>query len=132
MPLGVWLIGRAGYPVVFVAGALASLAGLAAVRGLPGRDPGRGQPLGVLAGLRAPALLRPSIVFSTTAMAAGVVVTFVPITMAHRSGNLAAVALLAQPAASTLSRWWAGRYGDHHGAARLLAPAVTPPRPVGW
>ena len=36
-----------------------------------------------------------------------------------------AVALLVQPAASTLTRWWAGRFGDRHGAARLLAPAVV-------
>jgi predicted MFS family arabinose efflux permease len=124
LPLGVWLVGHAGYQVVFVAGAVAALAGLAAVRGLPGRQPEPERGLGVLAGLRTPALLRPSTVFSTTAMAAGVVVTFLPIAVGHASGNLAAVALLAQPASSTLSRWWAGRYGDQHGAARLLGPAV--------
>jgi predicted MFS family arabinose efflux permease len=125
LPLGVWLVGRVGYPVVFVAGALTALAGLAAVRGLPGRRPEPEQPLGVLAGLRTPALLRPALAFSTTAMAAGVVVTFLPIAVGHSSGNLVAVALLVQPAASTLTRWLAGRFGDRHGAARLLAPAVV-------
>jgi predicted MFS family arabinose efflux permease len=124
LPLGVWLAGHAGFPVVFVAGAVAALAGLAAVRGLPGREPEPERPLGVLAGLRTPALLRPSVVFSATAMAAGVVVTFLPLAVGHGSGNLAAVALLVQPAASTLTRWWAGRHGDRHGAARLLVPAV--------
>jgi predicted MFS family arabinose efflux permease len=124
LPLGVWLAGRVGYPVVFVAGGLASLAGLAAIRGLPGRRPRPERELGVLAGLRTAALVRPAIVFSTTAMAASVVVTFLPIALGHATGSLGAVALLVQPAASTLSRWWAGRHGDRHGAAGLLAPAV--------
>src|SRR5215211_7804952 len=39
LPLGVWLVGEAGYPPVFVAGAAAALAGLAVVPGLPGRPP---------------------------------------------------------------------------------------------
>jgi len=43
----------------------------------------------------------------------------------HASGSLAAVALLAQSTASTITRWWAGRYGDRHGtAAGLLVPVV--------
>jgi predicted MFS family arabinose efflux permease len=126
LPLGVWLVGQVGYPLVFVAGALAALAGLVAVRGLPDREHAeRQQPLGVLAGLRTPALVRPAAVFSTTAMAAGVVVTFLPVALGHASGSLAAVALLAQPAAATLTRWWAGRHGDRHGGtAGLLVPAV--------
>jgi MFS family permease len=32
--------------------------------------------------------------------------------------------LLVQAAASTVSRWWAGRYGDRHGHTRLLVPAL--------
>jgi predicted MFS family arabinose efflux permease len=125
LPLGVWLVGRAGYTAVFVAGALAALAALAAVHGLPGRQPEPERPLGMLAGLRTPALAKPSIVFAATTMAAGAVVTFLPIAVGHTAGNLVAVALLVQPATATLTRWWAGRYGDHHGAARLLAPAVV-------
>jgi len=124
LPLGVWLAGHAGYPPVFVAGAVAALAGLAVVPGLPGREPKPEQPVGVLAGLRTPALVRPSIVFSATAMAAGVVVTFLPLAVTQASGNLAALALLAQAAAATLTRWWAGRYGDRHGPAGLLIPGV--------
>src|SRR5512133_4191274 len=49
LPLGVWLVGRAGYPPVFVAGAVAALAGLAVVPGLPGRRPAAEQAVGVLA-----------------------------------------------------------------------------------
>lgn len=171
LPLGVWLAGEIGYPPVFVAGALAALAGLAAVPALPGRAPrpgprapvpGRppapardqaaapaaapGRPpapehgqtpaqhtygqapaqraLGVLAGLRTPALVRPSIVFAATAMASGTVVTFLPVAVPPGSGDLAAVALLTQAAASTLTRWWAGWHADRHGTGRLLAPGV--------
>lgn len=124
LPLGVWLVGRVGFPVVFVAGALAALATLVAVRRLPGRQPGPERSLGVLAAIRTPALLRPAVLFSTTTMAAGVVVTFLPIAASSASRGLVPVALLVQSATSTLTRWWAGRHGDRHGAARLLAPAV--------
>ena len=124
LPLGVWLAGHAGYPPVFVAGGVAALAGLAVVLGLPSPAPGSEKPVGVLVGMRMPALVRPLIVFSATAMAAGIVVTFVPLALPSTSGNLAAVALLAQAAAATLTRWRAGRYGDLHGPARLLMPGV--------
>jgi MFS family permease len=33
--------------------------------------------------------------------------------------------LLAQGLTATISRWWAGRYGDRHGHARLLAPGLA-------
>src|SRR5215207_2446518 len=108
LPLGVWLAEQFGYPLVFVAGAVTALAGVAAVLGLPGREPRSEQPLGVLAGLRTPALVRPSVVFAATAMAGGVVVTFLPAAVTHVSGNVVAVALLTQAAAATLTRWAAG------------------------
>ena len=145
LPAGVWLAGWAGYPAVFVAGAVAALVGLAAVPGLrrratPGHGPaasakgcaasadGHGaseRPMGVLAGLRTRALLRPSVVFAATTVAGGVVVTFVPLAVTAASGGLVAVALLVQSAAATATRWWAGRHGDRHGTAGLLAPAVV-------
>ncbi len=81
--------------------------------------------LGVLAGLRTPALLRPALAFSTSAMAVGVVVTFLPVRAGASSGGIAAVALLVQAATSTQTRWWAGRHGDRHGAARMLAPGLV-------
>ena len=68
LPLGVWLVGRAGYPPVFVAGALAALAGLAVVGGLPGRqrgperagrDPDRAAHPGPSRGRRSPSRPRP-------------------------------------------------------------------------
>jgi predicted MFS family arabinose efflux permease len=124
LPLGVWLAGRVGYPPVFVAGAAAALAGLVVVPGLPAREPDQERPVGILAGLRTPALLRPSLAFSATTVAAGVVVTFLPLAVPRAAGSLAASALLVQAATATAARWWAGRHGDRHGTARLLPPGV--------
>ena len=125
LPLGVWLVGRAGYPPVFVAGAVATLAGLAVVPGLPGREPVPEDQVGVLAGLRTPTLVRPALAFSATAMAAGVVVTFLPLAVPGGSAGLAALALFVQAAGSTLTRWWAGRFGDRHGPAVLFVPGMV-------
>jgi MFS family permease len=147
LPLGVWLAGRIGYPLVFTAAAVAAMAALAAVPGLPGRpSPGRpapgrpapgsaghppasppaaAPPLGVLAALRAPALLRPGIVFVATTTAAGIVVTFLPIADHRATGGLTALALFAQAASATLSRCVSGWYSDRHGPARLIIPALA-------
>jgi predicted MFS family arabinose efflux permease len=127
LPLGVWLVEQVGYGPVFTAGALAALAGLAAVPGLPRRERQAGDDpaVGFLAGLRDPALRRPALAFSATAMAAGVVVTFLPLAVAGASGNLAAAALLVQAVVGTITRWWAGRHGDRHGPGSLLLPAVV-------
>ncbi|HKE99454.1 MAG TPA: MFS transporter [Actinomycetes bacterium] len=124
LPLGVWLAKNVGYPPVFVAGAVAALATLVVIPGLPGRTAQSEQPVGILAGLRMSTLLRPSIVFATTAMAAGVVVTFLPLAVTGGSGNLAAMALFVQGATATAARWWAGRHGDRHGSAGLIIPGV--------
>jgi MFS family permease len=135
LPLGVWLTGHVGYTPVFAAGAVTALAALVAVPGMPGRPaaaaqrPGAGpaaaeRPMGILAGLRTAVLLRPAIVFAATTIAAGVIVTFLPLAVSGGSSGLAAVALFAQPAASTVTRWLAGRHGDRHGPARLLIPGL--------
>jgi predicted MFS family arabinose efflux permease len=125
LPLGLWLAEQAGYAVVFVAAALAALGGLAVVPGLPrGERQAGDQPVGLLEGLRSPAMVRPALAFSASAMAAGVVVTFLPLAVPEGSGHLAAVALLVQAAAATLTRWWAGRHGDRHGPAGLLVPGM--------
>jgi predicted MFS family arabinose efflux permease len=125
MPLGVWLAGLVGFSPALLVGGLASLAGLVAVAALP-RDlmaveAGR-RPLRVLDALRTPTLIRPSIVFAATALGGGAVLTFLPVAVPH--GGLASVALLTQALAATGSRWWAGRYGDRHGAESLLMPGT--------
>jgi predicted MFS family arabinose efflux permease len=124
LPLGVWLVDQVGYLGVFVAGALATLAGLAVVPGLPGRAAAQEPPVGILAGLRSPALVWPAVSFAATAMAAGVVVTFLPLAVGG-SGGLAAMALFVQAVGSTFWRWWAGRHGDRHGPAVLLVPGIV-------
>jgi len=150
LPLGVWLAGRIGYPLVFTAAAVAALAALVAVPGLPARlshgrpaagpagdepaDPAGRQPasppastppLGVLAALRSPALLRPGLMFAVTTTAAGIVVTFLPIADHQATGELTALALFAQTASATLSRCVSGWYSDRHGPARLIIPALA-------
>jgi predicted MFS family arabinose efflux permease len=124
LPLGVWLAEHVGFPPVFVAGAVASLACLVVMPALPGRAQGAAPPVGVLAGLRAPAQTRPAMVFLLTAMGAGIVVTFLPLAT-RASGGLAAPALFANATAATLARWWAGRYGDRHGQSSLLVLGVV-------
>ena len=126
LPLGVWLAREIGYAPVFATGALASVAGLVVVPGLPDRAalPEGASPVGILAGLRTPALIRPSLVLMATALATGVVVTFLPLVVPRSAGDLAAWALLAQALSSTLSRWWAGHHGDRHGPHRLIVPGV--------
>lgn len=122
LPLGVWLVGHFGYPVVFAAAAAAALASVALVATLPegaADDAHSGSPL---AGMRRPAIMRPALVFAATAVAGGVVVAFLP--SAVHSG-VAVPALFVQSAAATLTRWLAGRHSDRHGAAGLLVPAVV-------
>lgn len=124
LPLGVWLAAHVGYASVSVAGAVAALAAVAAVPGLPDREPTSARAVGVVAGFRAAALARPAVVFATTALAAGIIVTFLPLAVSSESTGLVALALLVQPAASTVARWAAGRHGDRHGPARLVLPGL--------
>ena len=79
----------------------------------------------VLSGLRVPGLARPAMVFAAVTLAAGVLVTFLPLAMPGNSRHAAAVALLTQVGLTPVARWAAGRYGDRHGPSRLLVPAVA-------
>jgi MFS family permease len=131
LPAGIWLAGHLGMTVVVVLTAATALVPLAVFPWLPGTARGAtagaggaGQPVGLLAGLRDAGQLRPSLVFAASTVAAGVVVCFLPLATG-RSGNIAATGLLAQALAATLSCWWAGRYGDRHGHARLLVPGLV-------
>jgi len=59
---------------------------LSVVPGLPGREERAAErPVGVVVGLRTPALAWPVLVFAATTMAAGIVVTFLP--LAVRGGR---------------------------------------------
>ncbi|MFG3224099.1 MFS transporter [Kitasatospora sp. NPDC048194] len=124
MPLGVWLAGHAGYGAVFTAAAVAALAAIPSVPGLPDRLRASGRPIGIAEGLRTADLLRPAATFAATAVAAGIVVTFLPLAVPASAAGVVAVALFVQPAASTLARWLAGRHGDRHGPAALVLPGL--------
>lgn len=125
LPLGVWLAHHLGYTFVFITGGLVTLVAVTAVLFLPNRPPKAEETLGLGSGLRTPGLLYPALVVLATAVASGAVVTFVPLAVVGSAGGIAALALFVQAVASTAGRWWAGRYGDRHGANRLLVPAVA-------
>ncbi|MET9958244.1 MFS transporter [Streptomyces sp. NPDC006326] len=124
LPLGVWLAQYAGHGVVFAVGAVAPLAAIPSVLGLPARLSESGRPVRMAEGLRRPELFRPAAVFAATAMAAGIVVTFLPLAVPSSATTPIAVALFVQPAASTMARWLAGRYSDRHGTTALLVPGL--------
>jgi MFS family permease len=130
LPSGVWLADNTSYAVVIAITAVSALAPLVAVPWLPGRaddraeaDHGTAPSAGLLASLRSGGQLRPSLVFAATTVAAGVAASFLPLA-AGVSGGVAALGLFVQAAASTVSRWWAGRRGDRHGHAGLLVPGL--------
>ena len=127
LPAGVWLAGHYGYAMVLVLTVAAALVPLAVFRKLPRMaDPGEpdaGRSTGLLDGLRRYGELRLALIFAATTVAAGVVVSFLPLA-AGASGSIAGAGLLVQALTATISRWWAGRHGDRHGHARLLVPGL--------
>ncbi|HEY7487058.1 MAG TPA: MFS transporter [Streptosporangiaceae bacterium] len=123
LPLGVWLVGRFGYLVVFIVAAAVALLAVVLVGQLPeGVSEADHQGGGLAAILRRPAVLGPTLVFAATAVAGGAVVAFLPGAV---TGSVAVPALFVQSASATLTRWLAGRHSDRHGAAGLLVPAVV-------
>ncbi|GIH03032.1 MFS transporter [Rhizocola hellebori] len=69
-------------------------------------------------------LAGPAMVFAAVALVAGVLLTFLPLSLSGASPRLAAVALLVQSCTTPLARWAAGRYGARYGG-RMLLPAVV-------
>ncbi|MEU3830829.1 MFS transporter [Streptomyces sp. NPDC029080] len=124
LPLGVWLAAHVGYGVVCTVGGVAALAAVLTVPGLPGRGKAPGRPVGMYEALRTGGLRRPAVVFAVTAVAAGIIVTFLPLAVAASGSTTVAVALFVQPAATTVARWLAGRRGDRRGAGGLVLPGL--------
>ena len=123
--LGLWLVESFGYVPVFLLGASTPLLGFAAALGIPSSD-GRQQrsAAGLLSGLRRGPLLRVFLLFASCTAASGVVVTFLPLATPGPGLFSAATALLLLGLASTLSRWWAGRFGDRRDPRLILAPGL--------
>jgi len=132
LPVGVWLAGHYSYAVVVGMTAVSALVPLAVLPWLAGAA-GRGKTgasadtrlsAGVRSALRQGRQLRPSLIFAASAVAGGVVVSFLPLA-AGVSASIAVAGLLAQGLTATISRWWAGWYGDRHGHPRLLVPGLA-------
>ncbi|TDO68098.1 putative MFS family arabinose efflux permease [Kribbella sp. VKM Ac-2571] len=125
LPLGVYLIDVIGFGGLFVLAAVASLAGLVMLVGLPARIAVEEQHVKVLGGVRRSGLLMPTLVFAAVTVAAGISVTFLPLAVAGDRQSMVASALLLQAIAAPAARWLAGRYADRIGPAKLLAPALV-------
>ena len=127
-PLGLWLVDRFSFDVVFVAGGLSPLLGLMAIPIIRSSASAAQDFVesgaGIFAALARGSLLRISLIFAATTMAAGVVLTFLPLA-APGSGLFSAVGgLLIFGSTTTVSRWWAGRFGDRRNPHLLLAPGL--------
>ena len=124
--LGLWLVESIGYGPVFLMGASAPLLGFAAALAIsaPDRRGERGA-AGFLAGMSRGPLLRIFLLFASCTAASGVVVTFLPLAAPGPGLFSAATALLLLGVASSLFRWWAGRFGDRRDPRLLLAPGLV-------
>src|SRR5215218_10118535 len=124
--LGLWIVEHSGFALVFLIGALAPLLAFAAALEIssPDRHEER-EGAGFLSLFGRPSLLRIFLLFSSCTAASGVVVTFLPLSAPGPGLFSAATALLILGLASTLSRWWAGRFGDRRDPRVLLAPGLV-------
>jgi predicted MFS family arabinose efflux permease len=123
--LGLWIVERSGFALVFVVGALAPL--LAALAALGAAEPDRREQEG--AGLlrtlfERPSLLRIFVLFTSCTAVSGVVVTFLPLSDPGPGLFSAATALLLLGVSATIFRWWAGRLGDRRDPGVLLVPGL--------
>jgi predicted MFS family arabinose efflux permease len=125
--LGLWLVGGFGFEIVFLLGGATPLLGLVVIPGIRSAAAAGGNEEGVgfFAGLGRAPLRRIFILFAATTMAAGVVITFLPLAVPGSGIFSAAGALLVVGVTSTVSRWWGGRFGDRRDARLLLAPGLV-------
>jgi predicted MFS family arabinose efflux permease len=125
-PLGLWLVGASGYTIVFLLGGLAPLLGLLAVASIhtDSFSPTDEGDAGFIEGLRRGPLLRLFLIFAAATSATGVMLTFLPLALPNAGLFSPASALLVFGLASTVSRLWAGRFGDRRDPQLLLAPGL--------
>jgi MFS family permease len=127
LPAGVWLAEHFGYSLVAVMAAGAAFISLVVaglVRAQESTAQEESDDIGLLAGLRRGGQLAPALAFAATAVAAGIVISFLPLTHGV-SVSIATAGLFVQALTAAASRWWAGRIGDKRGHARLMVPALV-------
>ncbi len=124
--LGLWTAERLGYEVVFLLGGLTPLLGLGMVLGVRSAAPSGTEAggAGFFAGFGRAPLRRIFLLFAATTMASGVIITFLPLAAPGPGVFSAAGALLLIGVTTTLSRWWAGRFGDRRDPRLLLVPGL--------
>jgi predicted MFS family arabinose efflux permease len=124
--LGLWLVGGFGFEIVFLLGGATPLLGLVVIPGIRSAAATGGNEggAGFFAGLGRTPLRRIFILFAATTMAAGVVITFLPLAVPGSGIFSAAGALLVVGVTSTVSRWWGGRFGDRRDPRLLLTPGL--------
>ncbi|MFL6031598.1 MAG: MFS transporter [Rubrobacteraceae bacterium] len=120
--LGLWIVERSGFALVFLIGALSPLLAFAAALGIPSDRYEEGA--GFLSLFGRPALLRVFVLFTSCTAASGVVVTFLPLSAPGPGLFSAATALLLLGLSATFFRWWAGRFGDRRDPRALLVPGL--------
>jgi MFS family permease len=130
LPAGIWLAGHHLAAAAALVAAATGLLPLASIRWLPDGSEGghdaRTRPVPGARGARrmtGPALRLP-LIFAAATIAAGVLDSFLPLAKGIPS-SLSSSALLVQAIVATLTRWQAGKFGDRHGHARLLIPALA-------
>jgi predicted MFS family arabinose efflux permease len=123
--LGLWIVERSGYALVFLIGASAPLLACFAALGIssPKRHEER-ERVGLLTLFERPALVRIFLLFTCCTATSGVVVTFLPLSAPGPGLFSAATALLFLGVSATFFRWWAGRFGDRQDPRVLLAPGL--------
>ncbi len=124
LPLSVWVSARFGCTALFIAAGAASLLPLFALRRWRLVEPASSSQRAMRRSLRAPALARPAGLFAVTALGAGAIISFLPLSVPTSQHELAAPALFAQAAAALVTRWWGGRFSDRHGSSGLLRPGA--------
>lgn len=125
--LGLWISESVGFWLAFAVGGVGPLVGFVAAAGMrrvvPARDAGRGR-TGFFAAVRRGELARIFLLFSAMTVAAGVTITFLPLSAPASGPYSAAAALLVFGVSVTAGRLGAGWYGDRRGTRGLLVPGL--------